>query len=349
MSAHAENHALNADGRRTAAWHSILCGTDDGCLDSVHVEPCGLLVVAGWHRRSHLQGGDALRCFVNGKEARLSQWFRTYRPDVAAAIKSDNQFLGVVYYYRLPETEFVNWEEIRICLGEKTVFEGDAAVGIAAPHYGHLLESPEVAHREQIYGSGPPPVTVMEEILQLAKALAPPVLDFGCGSGVLVKALRDSGIEAYGLELDCPRIRGHLMPEAGPYVTLSDGTLPLAFRDGQFRSALAVEVLEHLPDYEAVLRELARVVTDRLVVTVPDAGAIPMGCHNQVVPWHLLEASHVNFFTQTSLEKTLKQSFRAVDIARIRPVGTNASQWFMHLVGMCGKQAHGEGHAKSPL
>jgi hypothetical protein len=39
------------------------------------------------------------------------------------------------------------------------------------------------------------------------------------------------------------------------------------------------------------------------------------------VPWHLLEATHVNFFTPGSLEKVLKRVFSRVKIWEI-------NEWF---------------------
>ena len=34
----------------------------------------------------------------------------------------------------------------------------------------------------------------------------------------------------------------------------------------------------------------------------------------RVVPWHLLEGDHKNFFTRASLRRLLSQSFRSVEI-----------------------------------
>jgi 2-polyprenyl-3-methyl-5-hydroxy-6-metoxy-1,4-benzoquinol methylase len=158
------------------------------------------------------------------------------------------------------------------------------------------------------------------------------VLDFGCGAGTLVSILRRHGREADGIEVDRPAIRAALCPDAQGFVRLYDGTLPLPYPDGRFNSAIAVEVLEHVRDHDAVLAELCRVAPARLVVTVPDMSAIPLSHHNNTVPWHLLESTHLNFFTQSSLSLALLRHYAAVEVARIAPAVTNDSKWYTSLM-----------------
>jgi 2-polyprenyl-3-methyl-5-hydroxy-6-metoxy-1,4-benzoquinol methylase len=174
--------------------------------------------------------------------------------------------------------------------------------------------------RDGIYGFGPPSPVVSEEVLYLARTLPAPVLDFGCGAGALICALRRYGIEAYGLELDGDRIRDSLLAEARPFVRLYDGTLPSAFADRQFRSVVCSEVLEHIRGPEAVLAELARLASEAVMITVPDMSGIPRGFPHHVVPWHLLESTHVNFFTQHSLAALLAPYADDVEFSRLGAV-----------------------------
>ncbi|MEZ5286814.1 MAG: hypothetical protein R2712_18795 [Vicinamibacterales bacterium] len=58
------------------------------------------------------------------------------------------------------------------------------------PAHHHLRTSPYVHRREDIYGSGPPVHEVAPDTLALARLLPEPILDFGCGGGALVRALR---------------------------------------------------------------------------------------------------------------------------------------------------------------
>lgn len=98
------------------------------------------------------------------------------------------------------------------------------------------------------------------------------ILDAGCGSGRNMVALAPrgtvTGVELASQSLEVARARA-----VGPVLP---GSLdePLPFGDGAFDLALALDVLEHVRDDGAALRELARVVAPggRLLVTVPQYG-----------------------------------------------------------------------------
>jgi len=157
------------------------------------------------------------------------------------------------------------------------------------------------------------------------------MLDFGCGGGALVGALRAEGREVFGLELDDERIRQHLLPEAAPFVTLYAGAGPAPFTRGQFASVLCCEVIEHLLDPHAAIGELARLARESLLVTVPDISAIPRGFRHGVVPWHLLEGTHVKFFTQRSFSAALQPHAARIDMARIGAVRVGDLQFYTSL------------------
>ena len=65
---------------------------------------------------------------------------------------------------------------------------------------------------------------------------------------------------------------------------------------------------------EAALAEVSRVVRDRLIASVPNAAAIPHLFRWGVVPWDMMEISHVNFFSARSLEQLLARNFRHVQV-----------------------------------
>ena len=91
--------------------------------------------------------------------------------------------------------------------------------------------------------------------------------------------------------------------------------------DNSFEVCAMLEVLEHIDDYEKVLAEAHRVCASKCVMTVPNIAVLPQMSESQVVPWHMLEATHVNFFTPGSLEKVLKRYFSRVQVWEI-------NQWF---------------------
>jgi SAM-dependent methyltransferase len=315
----------------------------NGMIDGIQVEPSGVIRVEGWHSEAEIPTPLLPKCRWNEEPIPLSQFYRTWRPDVSSGINSANRFLGFECLYILPDAlTHMGRAKITVACANESLFSVTTDFTMSVPHYRHLLTTKDIGHREHIYGVGPPPVTFLPEVLDLASSLPAPVLDFGCGSGALVNALRIRGKEAVGLELRMNPFLASLLPEAKPYVMLYDGSLPLPFVDGQFQSAIAVEVLEHIADYESIVGELARVTVNQVVLTVPDISAIPMGFHQGVIPWHLMEATHINFFTQPALEALLHRYFTHVDLLRIGPTVVNGAKWFCSLIAVCRKSVIGK-------
>jgi SAM-dependent methyltransferase len=305
------------------------------CLDTLSIEPSGVFQILGWSRCADQEALRAPQCFVEGQELTCLQRFRTYRPDVATALRSQNPFHGVGFVYRVPSTLAGPKRQLIIRSQGKVCFRKAVAVPAIEPGYALFLDTPTVLHREQLYASGPPVPVILEEIVALAKTLPPPILDFGCGTGILIRHLRAAGLEAYGIEIHRPAIREALLPDVRSFVTLYDGHLPLPFADQAFRSVIASEVLEHIQNYTETLSELARVASEQLLITVPDMSAIPLCYHSHVVPWHILEGTHVNFFNQTSLIQTLEPYFHQVSTMRIAPTTTNGYTWWGNIAMIC--------------
>ena len=312
---------------------------DGGHFDTVQFERCGLIRLEGWFSGDRLNEMEVPRCFSGEDEIPLFQAFRIPRPDVAAALNSESLYLGLMFTYRVADLPADQPTQFRLSFKGETIFEITESFQVKKPASVHLLDEKEVLHREHIYGFGPPCPTVIDEIVQLARSLPGPILDFGCGSGALVRRLRSEGIEAYGIELDRAPIRESLWPDVKHFVHLYQGGFPLPYETGEFKSVFATEVIEHVSDYENALSELVRITSSNLTITVPDISSIAVCEHNAVVPWHLLESTHVNFFTQTSLARLLEKHFAEVEFARICPITINGSLWFGSLVGICRKSA----------
>ena len=95
------------------------------------------------------------------------------------------------------------------------------------------------------------------------------VLDVGCGVGQVVARLNDAGFEAHGVDVSEPNIaRAKKVCER---CQLYDGRR-LPFADGYFAGAGALNVLEHVDEPEAFIREIVRVVQPggRLVLSSPN-------------------------------------------------------------------------------
>jgi SAM-dependent methyltransferase len=172
-----------------------------------------------------------------------------------------------------------------------------------------------VLHRENIYRSGPPVDAVSDEILGFVLSnVEDTVLDIGCGAGPYVARINGSGKRCIGIDLD-PRAVEQAQALGRPVFPMSADNL--AFADNAFDSVVLIETLEHLPNYDRALSEAARVARSSVVVTVPDISVIPRMSKRQVVPWHLLEATHVNFFTPETLRKTLLRHASSCDATRL--------------------------------
>jgi 2-polyprenyl-3-methyl-5-hydroxy-6-metoxy-1,4-benzoquinol methylase len=98
------------------------------------------------------------------------------------------------------------------------------------------------------------------------------VLDVGCGEGVLTaqwaERLRDGRV--VGIDLDDPKLRAEWEKRSRPNLEFrTEEATSLSFADDEFDLACAIEVLEHLPQPEATVAEMARVARRHLLVSVP--------------------------------------------------------------------------------
>ena len=80
------------------------------------------------------------------------------------------------------------------------------------------------------------------------------ILDVGCGRGHLVNALRALGVEAEGIDLN---------PNAAEVAVVARvqtmSATKLDYPDSCFDAVVSFHAIEHIPDIEAALREMARV------------------------------------------------------------------------------------------
>lgn len=93
-------------------------------------------------------------------------------------------------------------------------------------------------------------------------------LEVGVGEGVIAAKMHQRFGSCVGLDLPDAGLREQWRRRPGPHYLHADAQR-LPFRDGQFDLVVAVEVLEHLRDPEAGLRELARVSSRHLLLSVP--------------------------------------------------------------------------------
>jgi SAM-dependent methyltransferase len=108
---------------------------------------------------------------------------------------------------------------------------------------------------------------VAEGLVRQAVAPGSRVLDIGCGSGGLLAALSDD-YDITGLDVDPDGVA--MARDRGVRAFRADATAT-GLRDAAFDCAVASDVLEHIPDEAAALREWRRLLTPGgvLVVFVP--------------------------------------------------------------------------------
>ncbi len=99
------------------------------------------------------------------------------------------------------------------------------------------------------------------------------LLDVGCGEGVLTHQWATqlgADRRVVGIDLEDATLQAEWEQRRAPnleYRVMRAENLP--FADGEFDVASAIEVLEHVPDPEHTVAEMARVASGHLLVSVP--------------------------------------------------------------------------------
>ncbi len=133
-------------------------------------------------------------------------------------------------------------------------------------------------------------------------------LEVGAGEGVISQKLHQRFGSAVGLDLPDAGLRAEWRSRPGPTYLHGDAE-NLPFNDKQFDLVVCVEVLEHLTDPAAGLRELARVSSRHLLLSVPRepyfqgsnllTGRYPKAFGNT--------PGHLNHWTKSSFQRFVSQ------------------------------------------
>src|SRR5436190_12920609 len=154
------------------------------------------------------------------------------------------------------------------------------------------------------------------------------VLEVGTGTGFFSNILAGHCASYTGLEIDpesCEETRRRV-GERGTVVQGDAQALP--FPDGSFSAAVALEVLEHIPDYRKALREIHRCLRQdgRIIISVPYRR---IGGKTALNPYHVYEPGenelvqafrhyfrNVETFYQYFAETTLMTAARVLHVRR---------------------------------
>lgn len=137
---------------------------------------------------------------------------------------------------------------------------------------------------------------------QLAQFMgAGPVLDLGCGVGHSYQLLGRTA--TIGLDFDVDALRG----QSRPVIRADMRRIPL--RSESIGSVSSVQSLEHVPDPERTVAEVARVIVPSGVAVFVTPNRLTFGRPDEIIdPWHFVE------FDPDQLRALCARSFASVDI-----------------------------------
>jgi SAM-dependent methyltransferase len=143
------------------------------------------------------------------------------------------------------------------------------------------------------------------------------ILDVGCANGNYVRYLLARDYDAYGVDV---------LPaqewEAFAAGRIRQGDITkLPFMDSEFDAVTAFEVLEHVDDVDAAIRELKRVTRKTIILSVPDCEEREVFRESGLAFHHWTDRTHRHFFTSATLRRRLEQHGLVVRyLSRINPV-----------------------------
>jgi SAM-dependent methyltransferase len=176
------------------------------------------------------------------------------------------------------------------------------------------------------------------------------VLDLGCGAGRHAFECLRRGAHVVALDADEVELKGVVsvmaamseageVPDAAAGVAVRGTALELPFPDGTFERVIAAEVLEHIPDDEVAMAELARVLAPggRLAVTVPRYGPELMNwaLSNE---YHETPGGHVRIYRRSQLAERFGRAGLRV-VGHHHTHGLHSPYWWLRcLVGVSNEQ-----------
>jgi SAM-dependent methyltransferase len=167
----------------------------------------------------------------------------------------------------------------------------------------------------------------LDELWHMASPAS--ILDVGCGEGVLTSewAERIEG-KIVGIDLPDPKLEAEWQKRQRPNLEYrAEEATSLSFGDGEFDMATAIEVLEHVPDPEATVAEMARVSSKWLLVSVPREPIWRMTNMARGAYWKSLgnTPGHVNHWSKVGFVSLLSRHGKVEEVRTPFP-------WTMALV-----------------
>jgi SAM-dependent methyltransferase len=173
--------------------------------------------------------------------------------------------------------------------------------------------------RQDFYGPGRPALPgehYRQFVRFVLRHAGSSILDLGCGFGAYSVALFQEGRKCIGCDVNMDYLKKALATGV-PSVAV-DSILP--FADRSFDSVLLLEVMEHVPNLEGLVKEAFRVARKNVLVTVPNSEDIEVMKSNDVTYAHMLSSDHVHFFRPSTLGDLLRPHAASVSVERSDPI-----------------------------
>jgi len=145
------------------------------------------------------------------------------------------------------------------------------------------------------------------------------LLDLGCGEGRhAISAYMVQNLEAVGIDLSIKdlqitkeRFEQFIEPENGNkslVISVANGE-HLPFADESFDKVICSEVLEHIPEYRSVIKEIARVVKTGGIAAISVPRYVPEWiCWQLSDAYHEVEGGHIRIFNSVELKKDVESA-----------------------------------------
>lgn len=132
------------------------------------------------------------------------------------------------------------------------------------------------------------------------------ILDIGCGRGITLGALANSGFETHGFEVSAQAVQGI---DERVQTRISSSLQEAQYPDQYFDGIILWHVLEHVPKPTEVLREARRILKPGgvIIVAVPNFSSVQARWAGSA--WfHLDPPRHLTHFPLKALQRLLKAS-----------------------------------------
>jgi len=158
--------------------------------------------------------------------------------------------------------------------------------------------------------AGKKSITGINEIFD--KILEGKVLDLGCGSGELLKELKEKGFECYGVEMDKNAVE--ICRKNNLKVIQGDIQEYIKKINAKFDVIILSHVLEHLYNPSFVIREISRILADDgvFIIAIPSADSLMFNLFKS--KWHSIDSPrHLYLFSTKTLSSLLQKYNLAIE------------------------------------